>query len=290
MSIALRSRLGAGLSALVLSASLLAQPAPSFAETEHRRGPDPTAAALQTTGPLAYASFTVSDWWTPGFGAATIYYPTDTSQGTYGGVAISPGYTESQSAVSWFGPRLASHGFVVITFNTSSPWDQPAARGDQLLAALDYLTRSSSVRSRVDASRLAVMGHSMGGGGSLEAAKKRPSLQATIPLTPWHTDKTWPEVVTPSLIIGAERDTVAPVGNHAEPFYTSQPATLQKAYAELNEAGHSATNSANAATSRLSVAWLKRFVDNDTRYAQFLCPPPVTPSAELQEYRSTCLY
>ena len=80
------------------------------------------------------------------------------------------------------------------------------------------------------------------------------------------------------------------MGNHAEPFYVSESATLQKAYAELNEAGHSATNSANAATSRLSVAWLKRFVDNDTRYAQFLCPPPVTPSAELQEYRSTCPY
>lgn len=242
------------------------------------------------TGPLAYTSYTVSDASTPGFGAATIYYPTDTTQGTFGGVAISPGYTESQSAISWLGPRLSSHGFVVITFNTNSAFDQPAARGDQLLAALDYLTKSSSVKGRVDASRLAVMGHSMGGGGSLEAAKKRPSLQAIVPLAPWNSDKTWPEIASPSLIIGAERDTVAPVGTHAEPFYTSEPGSLQKAYAELNEASHNTTNSANAPTSRLSVAWLKRFVDNDTRYSQFLCPAPVTPSAELQEYRSTCPY
>lgn len=291
MSRPVRSSLVSWLSALLLSLSLVVVPTTiAAAEVEYRRGPDPTASALQATGPFAYASYTVADASTPGFGAATIYYPTDVSQGTFGGVAISPGYTETQSAISWFGPRLSSHGFVVITFNTNSGFDQPAARGDQLLAALDYLTGSSAVKDRVDASRLAVMGHSMGGGGSLEAAKDRPALQATIPLTPWHTDKTWPEIVTPSLIIGAERDAIAPVANHAEPFYESEAATLQKAYAELNEASHSATNSDNAATSRLAVAWLKRFVDNDTRYSQFLCPAPTTPSVEFEEYRSTCPY
>lgn len=274
--------------ALVMAVSIGTAPSAS-AETEYRRGPDPTAAALQSNGPFAYTSYTVTDAKTPGFGAATIYYPTDTSQGTFGGVAISPGYTETQSAVSWLGPRLSSHGFVVITFNTNSGFDQPDSRGDQLLAALDYLTGSSSVKARVDASRLAVMGHSMGGGGSLAAAKKRPALQAAVPLAPWHTDKTWPEVTSPSLVIGAERDTVAPVGSHAEPFYESA-GTTQKAYAEIDEAGHNHTNSANAPTSRLSVAWLKRFVDNDTRYGQFLCPAPATPSAEFQEYRATCPY
>ncbi|MBW3613505.1 MAG: hypothetical protein KY392_06565, partial [Chloroflexi bacterium] len=109
----------------------------------------------------------------------------------------------------------------------------------------------------------------------------RTSLQATVPLAAYHTDKTWPEVVSPSLLIGAEKDTVAPVGTHSEPFYESLPGTLQKAYAELNEAGHNTTNSDNAPTSRLSVSWLKRFVDNDTRYSQFLCPPPVTPAGSV---------
>lgn len=276
--------------ALALTAAAAATPAASAAEVEHRRGPDPTAASLEQAGPLAWTSYTVADAATVGFGAATVYYPTDTSQGTYGGVAVSPGYTELQSAISWLGPRLASHGFVVITFDTNSRYDQMAARGDQLLAALDHLTGSSAVKDRVDASRLAVMGHSMGGGGSLEAAKKRPALQATVPLAAYHTDKTWPEVSAPTLLIGAEKDTVAPVASHAEPFYESLPGTLQKAYAELNEATHNTTNKAGAPTSRLSVAWLKRFVDNDTRYSQFLCPPPAAPSAELQEYRATCPY
>ena len=257
------------------------------AETEYRVGPDPTATAIERNGPFAYASTVVADSATPGFGAATIYHPTDTTLPRLGGVAVAPGYTETQSAVAWFGPRLASHGFVVITFDTLSPYDQPAARGDQLLAALDYLTGASAVAGRVDATRLAVMGHSMGGGGSLEAVKKRPALQAAIPLTPWHTDKTWPEPTTPTLVVGAENDSIAPVSTHAEPFYTSLTAAQEKAYLELNRASHSATNSDNAPTSRYSVAWLKRFVDNDARYDQFLCPPPA-PSTQIEEYRATC--
>ncbi|HVF04864.1 MAG TPA: alpha/beta hydrolase [Frankiaceae bacterium] len=273
------------LAAAAITLTLTAPPA--TAETEYRVGPDPTAAAIEKAGPFAYTSFTVSDGATPGFGAATIYYPTDSTLPRLGGVAVAPGYTEKQSAISWFGPRLSSHGFVVITFDTNSGFDQSAARGDQLLAALDYLTGTSAVKDRVDATRLAVMGHSMGGGGSLEATKKRPALQASIPMTPWHTDKTWPEPGTPTLVIGAESDTIAPVANHAEPFYTSLTAAQEKAYLELNNASHSVTNSANAPTSKYSIAWLKRFVDNDTRYDQFLCPPPA-PSSVIEEYRATC--
>jgi alpha-beta hydrolase superfamily lysophospholipase len=253
------------------------------------RGPAPTAAGIQTQGPFAYAHTSVANTETPGFGAATIYFPTSTAEGTFGGVAISPGYTERQSAVSWLGPRLASHGFVVIAFDTNSPYDLPAARGDQLLAALDYLTTTSSVRSRVDATRLAVMGHSMGGGGALEAAKDRPSLDAAVGLTPWDTDKTWPEIVSPSLLVGAENDAIAPVSSHAIPFYNGMTNAPEKAYLELNDAGHSATNSANATVSGHSVAWLERFVDLDSRYSQFICPgPAASQTGPVPAYLSTC--
>ena len=40
----------------------------------------------------------------------------------------------------------------------------------------------------------------------------------------------------------------------------------------------------------LDMAWRKRFVDNDSRYSQFLCPAPAAPTAEFEEYRSTCPY
>ena len=128
---------------------------------------------------------------------------------------------------------------------------------------------------RIDAARVAVVGHSMGGGGTLEAAKDRPSLKAAIPLTPWNVDKTWPEVTTPTLVIGAQNDTVAPVASHAKPFYQTLPSSTPRTYLELRGASHFAPNTSNTTIAENSIAWLKRFVDNDTRYTQFLCPTPV---------------
>lgn len=279
------------LAALALAlATLVALSIPASADPSWWRGPAPTQAGISAErGPFAVASTSVSDFSTRGFGSATIHYPTTTTAGTFGGVAISPGYTASESTIAWLGPRIASQGFVVITFNTNSRYDQPASRGDQLLAALDYLTGSSAVRARVDASRLAVMGHSMGGGGALEAAKDRPSLQAAIPLTGWNTDKTWPEVRTPTLVIGAENDSVAPVGSHSIPFYNSLTSAPERAYLELNNASHFAPNSPNTDIASSSIAWLKRYVDDDTRYTQFLCPgPSVSAFGSVSDYRATC--
>lgn len=254
----------------------------------YARGPAPSQSSIQASrGPYATSSTTVSRYSVRGFGGGTIYYPTTTADGTFGAVAISPGFTARQSSIAWLGPRLASQGFVVFTIDTITTSDQPASRGDQLLAALDYLTTSSSVRSRVDASRLAVMGHSMGGGGTLEAAKDRTSLRAAIPLTAWNLDKTWPEVVTPTLVVGAENDTVAPVSSHSIPFYTNLASAREKAYLELNNASHFAPNTSNTTIAMYSISWLKRFVDDDTRYDQFLCPGPGTTTA-ISDWRTTC--
>ena len=41
--------------------------------------------------------------------------PPAPADGTFGGVAIAPGFTASRSSMSWYGTRLASHGFVVIS-------------------------------------------------------------------------------------------------------------------------------------------------------------------------------
>jgi dienelactone hydrolase len=145
--------------------------------------------------------------------------------------------------MAWLAPRIASQGFVAFNIDTLTTSDQPASRGRQLLAALDHLTQRSTVRTRIDTSRLGVMGHSMGGGGTLEAADDRPALQAAIP--------------------------------------------LNKAYLELNNASHFAPNSSNTTIAKYSIAWLKRFVDDDLRYDQFLCPAP-RAGTTISEYRDTC--
>lgn len=260
-----------------LVAGSIAAPAVA-ADNPYQRGPEPSRSSIEAArGPFAVAQTSVSRYLVAGFGGGTITYPTDQSQGTFGAVVVSPGYTARQSSIAWLGPRLASQGFVVFTIDTTTVYDQPASRGDQLLAAVDYLTQRSSVTGRVDAGRVAVMGHSMGGGGTLEAVKDRPSLKAAIPLTPWNADKTWPEVTTPTLVIGAENDSIAPVASHARPFYQTLPSSTPRTYLELRGASHFAPNTANTTIAASSISWLKRFVDGDTRYTQFLCPAPSGP-------------
>lgn len=290
----------AGLAALLAAGGLVAAQATGAqaigapvvsaraAANPYERGPAPSNASIEASrGSYAVSQTTVSSLSVTGFGGGTVYYPTSTSDGTFGAVVISPGYTAYQSSIAWLGPRLASQGFVVFTIDTNTTLDQPDSRGRQLLAALDYLTQRSSVRTRIDSTRLGVMGHSMGGGGTLEAAKSRPSLQAAIPLTGWNLDTTWPEIQTPTLIVGADGDTIAPVATHSEPFYRSLPSSLDKAYLELRGATHFTPNSSNTTIAKYSIAWLKRFIDNDTRYEQFLCPLP-QPSLTIAEYRGNC--
>jgi predicted dienelactone hydrolase len=265
----------------------VAAPTPAAAASPYERGPNPTRAILEAArGPFATASQSVSSLSVSGFGGGVIYYPTATGEGTFGAVAISPGFTASWSSIAWLGPRIASHGFVVIGIETLTRLDQPDSRGRQLLAALDYLTQRSSVRGRIDASRLAVSGHSMGGGGSLEAARSRPSLQATVPLAPWNATKSWSSLRVPTLIVGGENDSIAPVSSHSVPFYTSIPASAEKAYLELNNASHFFPQSTNTPTAVQTVSWLKRFVEDDTRYDPFLCPGP--SGLAIEEYRNTC--
>ncbi|GAA3114381.1 lipase [Planomonospora alba] len=274
--------------ALVGGAGAIAPAA--HAAAGYERGPDPTESSLEASrGPFSVSDTDVSSLAVSGFGGGTIYYPNDTSQGTFGGIIVAPGFTASKSSMAWYAERLASHGFVVFNIDTITRSDQPDSRGRQLLAAADYLTTraSSAVRNRLDSSRIAVSGHSMGGGGTLAAAASRPSLKAAIPLTPWHTDKTWNNVTVPTLIIGAENDSVASVSLHSEPFYNSLSSAREKAYLELNGASHFAPNTSNDTIAKYGIAWMKRFVDEDTRYDRFLCPAPGR-SLQIEEYRSSC--
>lgn len=260
----------------------------------HAQTTAPTSASLNATaGPLSIASSTVSSLAANGFGGGTIYYPT--ASGRFGVVAISPGFTASQSTIEWLGRRMASHGFVVITIDTITTLDYPDSRATQLRAALDHVINraSTTVRNKVDPARRAVAGHSMGGGGSLIAAQADSTLKAAYPMTPWNITENFSRVRVPTMIIGADGDTIAPVTSHARPFYASIPNTTFKAYGELNNATHFAPNVTNTPIGRYGVAWMKRFVDGDTRYSTFLCGAEqnrYNTSLVFDQYRSNCPY
>jgi dienelactone hydrolase len=278
----------AGLVAATGAVTAVAAAAPAAADNPYQRGPDPTVQSVAASrGTFATASVGVPPG--NGFNGGMIYYPADTSLGTWGAVAIVPGYTARfADEEAWMGPWLASFGFVVIGVETNSPTDFDTARGTQLLAALDYLTQRSPVRDRVDPARLGVVGHSMGGGGAISAAQRRPSLKAAVPLAPFSPSQDLSTDRVPTMIISGQRDTVV-TPSYLDGLYATTPATTQSAFVELAGADHLFPTRPNATVTRLMIPWLKIFLDHDTRYTRFLCPSPADASG-ISRYRTTCPY
>jgi dienelactone hydrolase len=274
-----------------LIAALLTLPSSASAADDgnsYQRGPDPTVSSVAASrGPFATSQTSVGGG--HGFKDATIYYPTDTSQGTWGAVAIVPGYTaQFADEEAWMGPWLSSFGFVVIGIDTNSPNDWDTDRGTQLLAALDYLTTQSSVRDRVDPNRLAVIGHSMGGGGVVYATEHRPSLKAAIGLAPFSPSQSMATDKVPTMVMGGQKDpTVTP--SYLNGLLATLPSSTQSAFVQIAGADHLYYTRPNANEMRIAIPWLKIFVDGDTRYGQFLCPSLADPSG-ISQYTSKCPY
>lgn len=241
--------------------------APAYAD---EIGQAPTSSNITGNGSFSVATYNISSL-VSGFGGGVAYYPT--ASGTYPVIAISPGFTARWSSISWIGPRLASWGFVVVGIETNSIYDQPASRGSQLLAALNWAVNSAptQVRGKVDGSRRGVAGHSMGGGGTLEAlaADTTGLVKAGVPIAPWNSDKTWSTLGEAVQIVGGESDTIAAVSSHSIPFYNSLGGP--KSYVELNGASHFFPQSTNSTLSRALVSWFKRYLNNDARFTPFTC-------------------
>lgn len=217
------------------------------------------------------------------FSAATIYFPANKGQ-DFGAVAISPGFIESQENMSWWGNHLASHGFAVLTLDTNELRDDPSLRADALMAAIGVLRAEGermggTLRGKILNDRMAVMGHSMGGGGTLLAANAHSAeLKAAIPFTPWLPEGDFAEISIPTLVIAGEEDRIAPVVDHASPHFASLADDIPKMYLEVKGGNHFIANTdtgeerlapnidVHDLVGGMAVAWLKLFVDGDESY------------------------
>ncbi|MEU0533885.1 dienelactone hydrolase family protein [Amycolatopsis tolypomycina] len=280
-------RVLSGIAAVLTLVAVAVSPA-AAAANPYQRGPDPTLASVAAPyGPFATAQAKVPPG--NGFNGGYLYHPADTTLGTWGAVAIVPGYSALfADEEAWMGPRLASFGFVVIGIETNSRTDSADARATQLLAALDYLTQRSPVRTRVDGSRLGVIGHSAGGAGALLAALRRPSLKSVVGLAPGspvgNLDLAGDRV--PTMFIAGQRDPVVTPA-YLEKLWVTLPAALKKAYVQIAGADHLFATRPNIVEMRTLVPWLKLALDQDTRYGKFLCPT-VADATGISMYRVTC--
>ena len=261
----------------------------ALADSAYQKGPDPTVAALEGTGPWAIANTKLPS--SSEYGAATtVFYPKDRSAGSFGLVVLCPGFVSAASLYQGVAQRIASHGFVVVTVSTKSLFDQPKARGAQMIAVMKAVlaqnkTAAVAYAGQVDEQRVAFMGHSAGGSGTFYAAASNPQLKALVGMMPGEPGTNFTPfagIRIPTLVLTGEKDALA--SSWARPYFKSLDPSLPAAFIELAGANHLAswTTSSQAAQGKVAkyaTAWLKRFVDEDTRYTSFVSTPAPDMSA-----------
>ena len=178
---------------------------------------------------------------------------------------------------------LASFGYAVFILDTNQPDDALAARKAALEAAVSFITAENSnadspLSGKIDTAKIAIMGHSMGGGAALQAADDLGSaVKAVIPLLPYccepgqsfSGDLSGQDV--PTLIIATATDQIAPPAQHARLLFDSIAGSTSKVYLEFAEGDHMLTTNNGAeldTQGRYAMAFLKFHLDGLPQFEQ----------------------
>ena len=242
---------------------------------------------INNPGPYTFQTIVENDGMRDGpeYLGATLYYPIDV-EGPFSSLILVPGFVSPQSAVSAWGPYLASHGIIVMTIGTNTLTDLPQDRANALLDAVQTLQEendreNSPVYQQIDINKISVGGHSMGGGGAQIAATLDNSLKSVISLNPWIqpwlVNYEYLNHTVPNLIISGQDDTTAPVNEHANIHYDYTPDTTIKAIYEIENGSHSTgrfPSTANNYVGKIVLSWLNYFANDNDCYFPLLLEYP----------------
>lgn len=243
------------------------------------RGDDPTTESATRAGPFDVETLSDELRDGPDYGTQTLHVPVG-AEPPFAGVVVVPGFVSPESSIRAWGPFLASHGIVTLTIGTNSGGDPPEVRARALIDGIETLKseneRSGSpVEGAMALDRFAVMGWSMGGGGTLIAANTHPELRAAVSLAAWSPGVQFSDNEVPTLLLAGSADPLA--GGQSQGFFASIPEETPKMLFEVAGGAHDIANnpaSADGEIGRYGLSWLKVFLEGDERYRQFLLETP----------------
>ncbi|MET7383283.1 alpha/beta hydrolase [Streptomyces sp. NPDC005526] len=202
------------------------------------------AADPSTTGsfPVAYTDLTVSA--SGRSFSARVWYPGTTAganapvaAGSHPGLAFGHGFFQAITRYESLLKHYASWGIITVAPKSQGGlFPSHSAFADDLNAALTWLTiQNSTSGSRfagaVSTDRLAVSGHSMGGGAALLAASRNAAVKSVSTLAAAETN---PSAVSasstlsiPVQYVGGSADSIAGVADNQQKMYDAKPPATQ---------------------------------------------------------------
>lgn len=238
----------------------------------------PNVASLSRDGPYTVVSYTDVPT-VPQFPNAIVYYPAEKTD-PMGVVTVSPGrYGRAADFAQW-APRIASHGYAVLVFDTHDPandlvpYRMAALEAATRLMQAEHTRGGSPLEGRLDPDRVSMLGFSLGAAAALIVANTSTlPFKAAIMLSADAPLYMPTSIRAASMIVGAELDAIAPPGPNAYRHYGVIPQTTPKLYVELAGAGHlAAFGLEQLRLARLAVAWLKVHMDGEEAYRPFTVP------------------
>jgi dienelactone hydrolase len=235
-------------------------------------GPVATTLSGKTKGSFKTAMLAMS--------TGTLFYPTDATP-PFAGIAICPGFLNSGPEVNDWGAFYASWGIPTLVTDTF-PSDFPDVRADLLLGSItamkaENMKAGSPLMGKMS-DRYGTSGYSMGGGGTVIAASKTPTLKSSVGLAAWGPTGE-AQVKVPTLLFCGTDDVVAPCSDHSDPAYTAIPSSTPKMKIVINGGDHLSAwfgpaDGGDGVSGGWGLAFEKVYLEGDTRWKSLLLGKP----------------
>lgn len=245
--------------------------------------------AQAQTNPGSTGSFTKCTYTPPassGYEAASVWYPCNSGNAKLAATTLTSGYTGTYSAISYLADHLVTHGYIIFAmtpnnrYGNNASWTSAHKAGIAMLKSENTRTgtktRPNPIRGKVDATRLQIMGHSKGGGGTLLAAADFGSgIKAAQAIEPYmdfsyNLSKTRAKI---NCITGTQ-DSIASPGQVIA-MYNSLPDSVDRTLMYFLGMDHMVFTSTGNATqkarsSKYITAFMKYHLDGNSAYRTYL--------------------